>query len=164
MDATNPEHIRDACGRLSSGVFLISSCHDASRAATLTAGVHQCAAEPVLLAVPMHKGHPIEPLIRDSRSFAITALRPDDRVARRRFGGQPPADRLFDPFDAVAVRTLVSRAPILRDAPLGFDCEVVRHVDLEADHELYIGRVLAVYAEGDAPAPLRAADIEPLDH
>ena len=48
-----------------------------------------------------------------------------------------------DPFDCLPLDRLVTGAPIVRRAAAAFDCEVVRHLDMEADHELYIGHVLA---------------------
>lgn len=34
-------------------------------------------------------------------------------------------------------------SPVLLRSIVAFDCEVVRHFDLEADHELFVGQVLA---------------------
>lgn len=47
-----------------------------------------------------------------------------------------------DVLDALETFTLDTGAPCLSRARACFDCEVVRHVDLEADHELFAGRVL----------------------
>jgi flavin reductase (DIM6/NTAB) family NADH-FMN oxidoreductase RutF len=47
-----------------------------------------------------------------------------------------------DPFDCLAVETLVTGAPLLKRSPVVFDCLVIRHLDLEADHSLYIAHVM----------------------
>lgn len=156
---TQPGLILEACDRLPTGLFLLSSRHDHARAGTLALGVHLCAFEPILLCVPVRRGHRIEPLIRDSRSFAVSSIPVGDRALRRRFEAHPSAEEYHDPFDALPVLRLETGAPVLGSSVLAFDCEVVRHVDMDADHELYIGRVVAARINGDAPPPARASEI-----
>jgi flavin reductase (DIM6/NTAB) family NADH-FMN oxidoreductase RutF len=161
-DFTNAELIAEACDRLPTGLYLLSAQHAHARAGTLALGVHLCAFEPVLICVPVRRGHRIEPLIRDSRSFAVCSVPLSDRALRRRFEAHPSAEEYHDPFDAIPVMRLETGAPVLRSSALAFDCEVVRHVDMDADHELYVGRVLAARINGDTPAPTRASLIGPL--
>lgn len=123
------------------GPFVISSGFEGKRAGVLALSVSLCANEPLLIAVAMRKGHPIEPLIRDSRALAVCRIAPDDRLTPRVFAQDHAHDA--DPFDALAVETLVTGAPVLSRAAMALDCEVVRHFDMEADCELFIGRVLA---------------------
>ncbi|MEQ9096765.1 MAG: flavin reductase family protein [Phycisphaerales bacterium] len=162
LDPAQERLIAEACDRLPTGLFLLSARHDSDRAGVLALGVHLCATEPMLICVPVRRGHRIEPLIRDSRAFAVCSVSPSDRAMRRRFERFPSAEEYHDPFDAVAVLTLESGAPILESSVLAFDCEVVRHVDMDADHELYIGRVIAARLNGEAPTPTRASNIGPL--
>jgi len=162
IDEAQLERIRAACDRLPTALYLLSAGHDNARAGILVSGVQQCANDPVLLSVPVRRGHRIEPLIRDSRSFGVCAISPDDRAMRRRFEVHRSAEEFHDPFDAVPVLSLETGAPILRNSPLVFDCEVVRHVDMDADYELYIGRVVAVRENGEGPHPTRGSLIGPL--
>lgn len=162
MQDIDLDFIKDACDRLLTGLYLLSAHHDGARAGTLALGVHQCAAEPVLLCVPVRRGHRIEPLIRDSRCFAVSVIDPADRLLRRRFEDQPSAEEHHDPFDSLPVLSLGTGSPIPRSSALAFDCEVVRHIDMDADHELYIGKVLAARINGPAPAVRRASEIGPL--
>ncbi|GIW74138.1 MAG: hypothetical protein KatS3mg103_0660 [Phycisphaerales bacterium] len=162
IDANQIEAMREACDRLPSNLFVLTSAYDQLRAGTLVVGVHRCATEPLLLSVPVRRGHPINPLIRDSRAFAVCSIDPQDRAMRRRFAFHPSAEERHDPFDALAVLSLRTGSPILRSSALAFDCEVLRHVDMEADHELYIGRVVAVRVAGEPPPALRASQIGPL--
>lgn len=136
--------LRDALGLLPSGVFLMTACFDVDRSGLRVLSAVQCAEEPVLIAVAARKGHSIEPLIRDSHHFALCVLRPDDRLMLHKFppGAEPEGGG--DPFDGLPHESLASRAPIPRRSVCAFDCEVVRHFDLDADHEIYVGQVLAV--------------------
>lgn len=162
VDFIQVNAMREACDRLPTGLYLLSAGHEDARAGTLVMGVHQCASEPLLLCIPVRRGHRINPLIRDSRSFAVCSIDPEDRAIRRRFEFHPSAEEYHDPFDALPVVTLGTGAPILRSSVLAFDCEVVRHIDIDADHELYIGRVVAARINGEGPPPLRASQIGPL--
>ncbi len=159
LDPAEQRLIAEACDRLPSGLFLLSSSHDGERAGVLALGVHLCSTEPLLICVPVRRGHRIEPLIRDARTFAVASVPVDDRIMRRRFERYPSAEEFHDPFDALAVVTLETGAPILQSSALAFDCEVVRHVDMDADHELYIGRVVSARINGDPPNPARPSEI-----
>ena len=154
--------IKEACDGLPTNLYLLSASYEGDRTGTLVSGVQRCATEPLLLSVPVRRGHRINPVIRDSRCFAVCSIEAGDRAMRRRFEQQPSAEEYHDPFDAVPVLTLDSDSPILRSSALAFDCQVVRHVDMDADHEMYIGRVVAVRTNGDPPPPLRASEIGPL--
>jgi flavin reductase (DIM6/NTAB) family NADH-FMN oxidoreductase RutF len=139
-----------ALGMLTSTLCVMSACHERSRAAAVVPWVMRCANEPPLVCVAVRKGHGVEPLIRDSRCFALNLVDRADRLAMRTFerdgliaSAAPGFVAHDDPFDALEVCTMVTRSPVLRRAAAALDCEVVRHFDLEeADHELYVGRVL----------------------
>lgn len=138
--------IREAALRIPGGVFVIASAYEGIRAGLIARSAQICAEEPLLISVAVRKGHAIEPLIRDSRAFSLFQIEASDKLLTRVFRDSDdtaePEER-HDPFDSLPVVTLVSDAPITTRAVIGFDCEVVRHFDLEADHELYVGLVHA---------------------
>jgi len=151
------ETIHRALARVPGGLFLISSAFDDRRSGARLLSVQPCARDPLLIAVSLRKGHEVEPLIRDSRAFAVSTLDPSDRLMCRKFP-EPPStealqeaeeeiDEYEDPFAGVPVATLETGSPLLLKAPIGLDCRVVRHFDLEADHEMYVGRVVAARVE-----------------
>lgn len=146
---TQDRALRDALGLLPEGHYLMTAAHDGQRAGVRLRSVQRCADEPILLAVASRKGHAIDPLIRDSRSFAICLVENEDRLLARSFppaqAGPEPGESLDDdPFVAMPTTTLVTGSPIITRCIAAFDCEVVRHFDLEADHELFVGQVMAV--------------------
>lgn len=134
--------IADALALLPSGHFLMTSAYDGKRAGQVVRSVQVCSETPTLICVAARKGHSISPLIRDSHAFAVCVIAPEDASILRRFDREWAPDELGDAFDALAVETLASAAPVLRRSIVAIDCEVVRHFDLEADHELYIGMPL----------------------
>lgn len=134
---------RRAVDQLAVGSFIMTAAHESKRAGVLVTSIQKCAEQPLLVCVSSRKGHAIEPLIRDSHRFAICRIDCADRLTVHRFEHSRTPDDGFDPFDSLEVDHLLSHAPILKRSPLALDCEVFRHFDLEADHELYIGIVLA---------------------
>ncbi|HZW09662.1 MAG TPA: flavin reductase family protein [Phycisphaerales bacterium] len=140
--STNP---LEAMAQLPVGLFVMTASFEDERAGIVVRSVLPCGTEPPLICVAARTGHRIEPLIRDSRCFAICQLDPHHKLALRKFDPDAPEER-GDPFDAIPIESLATGSPVLRGAPLVFDCEVVRHYDLETDFELYVGQVLAARA------------------
>lgn len=153
-DQTN-QIVSDALGLLPLGSFLLTAAHDGARSGMLVSSVQRCCDEPSLICVAARKGHKIDPLIRDSRSFAIGIVDPEDKLVHRRFRYTDSAPTEFvlagddDPFDAIPTRTLVTGSPILTRCTTWFDCEVMRRVDLESEMELFVGVVVAVWHDGE---------------
>ncbi|MDX9912590.1 MAG: flavin reductase family protein [Phycisphaerales bacterium] len=136
--------------------FIMTAAFEGKRTGMIVRSVQRCSDEPQLLCVAARKGHSIEPLIRDSHHFVLCKVGASERLLLRKFSSEPPAlseegllpGQEGDPFDSLRVTSMVSGAPVLARSPLVFDCEVVRHFDLESDHELYIGLVQAArYSE-----------------
>ena len=136
------DSISDAIAMLPTGHFLMTSAYDGKRSGQVVRSVQICSEVPVLLCVAARKGHSISPLIRDSHTFAICVLAPEDSNTLRRFDREWAPDEIGDAFDALPVEHLASMSPVLKRAIVAIDCQVVRHFDLEADHELYIGQPL----------------------
>ena len=142
MSGSPHAEARRAIAQFSSGSFLLTACYEHKRAGQIVQSAQPCADEPMLVCIAARKGHPIEPLIRDAHCFAICLFEPDDKLLLRTFGSLPAPGR-GDPFDALELDRLATGAPIPKRCKAALDCQVVRHLDLEADHELYIGQVLA---------------------
>jgi flavin reductase (DIM6/NTAB) family NADH-FMN oxidoreductase RutF len=151
MSSTEPG-ISRALALLPCGFFVLTAAYENKRSGTIVRWVQPCAQEPLLISVAARRGHSIEPLIRDSHCFAICRVDADDKLLSRKFAVHRPPDDMSDPFDAVGVETMVTGSPIIRRASLVLDCEVVRHFDLEADHELFIGLVRAARVSPGARA------------
>lgn len=139
MSGANPSELDAAIGMLPGGHFLMTSAYEGKRAGHIIRSVQVCSDQPRLLCVAARKGHSIAPLIRDSHQFAICVIAATDVSLLKRFEAEVAPDELGDAFDALAIETLNSHSPVLKRSMVAIDCEVVRHFDLEADHELFIG-------------------------
>jgi flavin reductase (DIM6/NTAB) family NADH-FMN oxidoreductase RutF len=141
LEASGGE-IEQALSLMASSLCVLAASHDRTRAAIAVRWGMQCAADPVLICVAARKGNGVEPLIRDSHSFALNLVDRRDKLLVRTFDHQEIGPH--DPFDAFEVCKLATGSPVIVRAAAAMDCEVVRHFDLDdADHELYVGRVLA---------------------
>jgi len=134
------------------GLFILTASHDGVRSGVLTRWVQPCSIQPRQVMVAVASGSPVEPLIRDSRWFALCQISAGDRLLHRRF--LTPPDRGEDPFVTLPTHTAPSGSPIIDRALAYLDCEVVRHVDLDTDHRLYVGQVHhgAILKHGALPA------------
>lgn len=131
---------KDVLTRIPGGLFVMTSSFEGKRGGVIVKSVMPVAEEPLLVAVAAWKGHGLEPIIRDSHFFGVSMIDPTDRVLVRRFSGH--LSEHGDQFDSVPTERIVSTSPILSRSIMAIDCEVVRHFDIEADHELYVGLVL----------------------
>jgi len=147
MDGPNDAELKRALAHLPTTTYVLTSAYDGERAGVLVEWVAPAASEPLLVSVSVLKGHSIEPLIRDSHAFALCRVDPEDRLIAKKFGVRCAPDERGDPFDSMHVRTLATGSPVIDRSAVVLDCEVVRHFDLEADHELYIGQVVAARVE-----------------
>jgi flavin reductase (DIM6/NTAB) family NADH-FMN oxidoreductase RutF len=143
------EETLTALGAIPASQYLITTAYGEVRDGRLVERVQQCGTSPPMILVAMEKGHPLSPLIRDSRTFALSLLDPNERLLQRVFG---PDRRIGeDPFLTYPHRRGLLGAPIVTRATAWFDCEVVRHLDMETNFELYVGVVHAA-GLGSAPA------------
>lgn len=137
-DTTGPS-LDDALAALPCGLFLMTSAFEGKRAGHVVKSVQVCSIEPQLVCVAARKGHAIAPLVRDSHTFAVCVFNNEERSILRRFEQEWAPDELGDAFDPLPIHTMRSGCPVIKRAIVAIECEVVRHFDLEADHELYIG-------------------------
>ncbi len=144
-----------ALGLIPSGLYAMTSAYGGERSGVLVSWVQQCGFEPPMVAIASPKGRSIAPLIRDSRAFALNLLRPDDTFLLRILSRDDlePCEVL----DPVRCESLVTGSPCITRAIAALDCEVVRHIDLEGDHEMYIGQVMGGRLYDDAATPGRLA-------
>lgn len=121
------------------GHFVLTAAHGEARCGALVRWVQQCAKSPPMLMVAIEKGQALSAIIRDSRGFAICQVHRDDRILRRMIPRMP--ENGVDPFLSIPHLRTPSGAPVPLRAMSWFDCELARHVDIEADTEIYVGVV-----------------------
>lgn len=126
------------------GLFIMTSSFEGSTAGTLVRWVQRCSEDPIVVMISLRRGQAIEPLIRDSRAFALCQISEDDRFLQRKFCRNRITKTLSDDEDgliALGARAAPSGSPILDHAMSYMDCELLRNVDLDSDYRLYVGQV-----------------------
>lgn len=134
--------MRQGANLLPTAMFVLTGQYEGKRAGVVVRWVSQVSSDPVMLSVSLRRGHWVSPLVRDSHFFGLSMITEADRLIIRKFADSP-ANKVSDAFDCLPTDRLLAPVPIISKAGLAFDCEVVRHLDLEADHEVFIGRVIS---------------------
>ena len=141
MDEVTRKAVGEALGRVPSGLYILTAQHEDRRAGMLTSWVQQVCFQPPMLSVAVAKGRMIMPLISESHQFGLCQLAEDDRRLIRKFSSERPHD---DPFlGTELVRSALPDLPILSHAMAYFECELTCHMDVEGDHDLFVGEVKA---------------------
>ena len=140
MDDSDRSSIGAALGGIPSGLYVLTAQHEDRRMGMLASWVQQVCFEPPMVCVAVEKGRPIMPLISESRQFAVCQLAADDRVLQRKFAHE--ADSGEDPFLGFElVQGTLSNLPILSGSLAYLECELACHMDVEGDHDLFVGQV-----------------------
>jgi flavin reductase (DIM6/NTAB) family NADH-FMN oxidoreductase RutF len=144
------EGIAAALGQIPAGVYVLTAQHEDRRMGMLTSFVQQVCFEPPMICVAIAKGRPIMPLISESRRFALCQLSDEDRLIYRKFSIAPDAhDDPFLSFELINGK--LSCLPILKQAMAYLECELACHMDVEGDHDLFIGQVRGGACNGRKP-------------
>jgi flavin reductase (DIM6/NTAB) family NADH-FMN oxidoreductase RutF len=151
--AALPE-IERALGTLPAATWVMTSAHENRRGGVVVTRVMRGADEPPCVCVAVPTGQKLATLIRDSRAFGLCVVDRGNRLLMKKFAGEESVgvSGAGDAFDLLETRTLVSGSPLLARSPVALDCEVIRHFDLEADYEIYVGSVLGAFVNGEAVA------------
>lgn len=142
--------IAGALGRIPAGLFVLTARTEERRGGILASWVQQVCFQPPMVCVSVAKGRPIMPLISESRQFALCQLPEGDRVLTRKFSSH--MDQSEDPFLGFdLVEHTVLHAPVLAGAMAYLECEVACHMDVDGDHDLFVGIVRGGRFNGGKP-------------
>lgn len=127
-------------GAIPSGLFVLTAAHEDRRLGVLVGWVQQCCFEPPMVSISIRKGTPIMPLISESRRFGLCQIGSEDRMLIRKFGGQ--TDLGDDPFlGQQLIKPVMPKLPIIGTAKCYMECELVCHMDVEGDHDIFVGAI-----------------------
>jgi flavin reductase (DIM6/NTAB) family NADH-FMN oxidoreductase RutF len=141
-DAAARAAIAAALGRIPSGLFILTAKHEDKRGGMLCSWVQQVCFQPPMVCVAVGKGRPIMHLISESRKFGICQLAKNDKILMKRFAGGTDANE--DPFLSLdMVHHSHTGVPVINQALSSLECELVSHLDVEGDHDLFVGHIKA---------------------
>jgi len=135
---------------LAGGVTLITTCCEGLRGGLTATAVCSVSAAPPQLLACVNKTASAHDSIGKSGLFAVNVLATRHMGLALRFSGQDGVDGDARFTDKGNWRTLKTGAPVLTDALAGFDCELVKTVDV-GTHTIYIGHILDVCVSDGSP-------------
>ena len=138
-----------ALARIPSSIYLMTAAHGRVSSGVLVSLVQQVAFEPPMVMVALAKGRFIVPVLHNAHCFALNEVAADDRVLLRRFSQRVDDE---DPLASYRLADSVTGAPVLERAVSYLDCELIRHVDIESDHDVYVGLIRGAGVRDAAPA------------
>lgn len=142
IDTQAHADIGAALGRIPTGLFILTAEHEERRMGMLTSFVQQVCFEPPMISVAVAKGRAIMPLISESRQFGLCQLGEQDRIILRKFSAAlPPGEDPFLGFELIP--SLLPNLPLLTSSIAYLECELTCHMDVEGDHDLFVGTVRA---------------------
>ena len=142
--------IAAAIAQIPGGLFVLTSHYEDRHAAVPIKWVQPCSDKPHMVMVALAKGQAVEPMIRDSRYFALCQISADDRFLMRKFGsghtngngtGSSGGSGGDDPLVSMMTKSAPSGSPILDRALSFLDCEIIRHIELDCDYRIYVAQV-----------------------
>jgi flavin reductase (DIM6/NTAB) family NADH-FMN oxidoreductase RutF len=139
MSEDRKQRIGRALGRVPQSLYVMTAQFEERATGVMVSWVQQAGFDPPMIVAALGKGRPIIPLLHDSHSFAICQIARSDKLTMRRFA--KGAEEWDNPFDAIDVFRGETGSPIIRSSLAYLDCALVRHLDVEGDHDLYVGLV-----------------------
>ena len=145
LDPAFRQQVATALGKIPSGLFILTAEHEERRMGMLTGFVQQVCFEPPMVSVAIAKGRPIMPLISESRQFGLCQVGENQRILTRKFANAGtaalagPADDPFLGFDLI--KGNLAKLPLLAGSLAYIECELTCHMDVEGDHDLFVGTV-----------------------
>jgi flavin reductase (DIM6/NTAB) family NADH-FMN oxidoreductase RutF len=143
LDKETRLSIGKALGRIPQSLYIMTSAYEHRQRGVLVSWVQQAGFDPPMVVTVLRKGRDIVPLIHESHRFALCQVCEDDRLTLKKFAESPRAGqrRDDDPLAGIETFRKTTGAPIIKKALSFLECELIRHVDIDGDHDLYVGLV-----------------------
>jgi len=137
MDRQTKQRIGEALGRIPQSIYILTSHYEDQTRGMLVSWVQQVSFDPPMVMVAVSKGRSIVPLLHDSHSFALCQIAEHEKLMLRKFA-DPDEEA---PFEGLGTHRGVTGSPILDRALAYLDCQMIRHLDIDGDHDIYVGLV-----------------------
>ncbi|MCS6976664.1 MAG: flavin reductase family protein [Gemmatales bacterium] len=128
-----------ALGRVPSGIFIVTACHQNRETGMLASWIQQCSFDPPLISMAVKRGRFLASWLEEGCPFTVHILDESQTDLISHFGrGFAPEE---DAFSGLEVRRRSEAAPILNECLAYLDC-MVRDSHPTGDHTLFIAEVV----------------------
>lgn len=139
MDKRTLRNVGKVLALIPQGVYVMTTRHEQRSRAVLVSWVQQASFSPPMVMVALRKGRDIVPMLHDSHAFALCQLSAKDTLTFKKLRN---AHGNEETLRAMTIDFKKTGAPVLKNCLAWLDCELVRHIDVDGDHDLYIGLIL----------------------
>jgi flavin reductase (DIM6/NTAB) family NADH-FMN oxidoreductase RutF len=130
-----------AIGKIPSGVFVLTTGHGESAVGMLISLVQQISLDPLVIALAVRKGRTMAHALEGPNTrFVLNITAATDKSLLKKYARETVTGS--HAFSGIKHKTLPSGQTVLTDACAYLECELVKIVDFNGDHDLYIGKVL----------------------
>lgn len=132
---------RDAIQLISYGLYLLTTVHEKNVNVITCNWITQISFEPLLILVAIEKQSYSHQLLQESSVFAVNFLSKDQTRLARNLA----APHKIKPFKlaGVAHHPGVTGVPLVDEAIAFLECEVRHSLEVDGDHTLFVGEVVA---------------------
>lgn len=144
---TDIDPILQAVGKIPAGIFVmtVGATGSAQAVGTLISFVQQVSMEPLYLVAAVKKSRALHAALSGSatggeanKRFVLNIAAASDKVLLKKYATAEFTGA--EAFAGVPYKALASGQTVLTDACAYLECELVKIVDIGADHDLIIGR------------------------
>ena len=133
--------------RLAAGVSLITSGSGEQRAGLIATAVISVSMHPPTLLICVNQSASAHPVITETRNFCVNVLATESIDIAGQFSS---STRRHERFTGGNWVQSARGAPLLKDALVAFDCEVVFSLAY-GTHTIFFGKIMDVQLNGDGP-------------
>lgn len=131
---------RDAMAKLGSAVSIVTTDGPAGKAGFTASAVSSVSDSPGTLLVCLNRGSSVYPTFQANTHLCINTLASHHENLSSLFGSRAPSE---ERFAAAEWQVLQSGSPVLSDALVAFDCQIVERVSA-ATHDIFICQVVDI--------------------
>ena len=142
------KQFRQAMSHLAAAVNIVTTDGEAGRAGFTASAVCSVTDSPPTLLVCLNRNASVYPIFQKNQVLCVNTLAQHHTQLSNLFGGKTP---MLERFSHGVWRTLTTQAPVLEDALVSFDCEVVQSMSV-GSHDVLICEVKAMQCQEGANA------------
>jgi flavin reductase len=137
-----PALFHEAMARLGAAVHVVTTAGPAGRTGFTATAVCSVSDQPATLLICLNRRSQANAILRENGVFCVNTLRAHSEEIADVFAGRTIANR-EERFQAGEWTTLLTGAPVLRDAVVAFDCRTIE-VKAVATHNVFFAGVQAI--------------------
>jgi flavin reductase (DIM6/NTAB) family NADH-FMN oxidoreductase RutF len=139
-EAEDPEAVRQAMRQWTTGVTVVTSCHNGYQHGMTVSSFTSVSLDPPILLISLQQDSRTHLLIKQSGIFGVTILADNQQGISERFAGQTPDDE--DRFTGLETFSMITGSPFLMGGLAYLDCIVDKSLVIGM-HTLFFGKVIA---------------------